>query len=391
MVITLTRPTTDSVNGERGKNLIFVVDYEENITNPALDLTWFIYRRLVSSDTKKRFPEGLIQTFDEYDDVRWEWERKEKGHSTGTTPLISDFIAAYDGIDDEKLVEFVRPLIQENPGVDSLIKFLMDNGTIPYFVTNSYSAMSLITAYKYGIPSSRVFAHGRQLTQDRLDYFDSKQTFEETVLEETKERSPIGDLFTGENAGPYRMSLGNFLDNYLQKCEEMLLAYKAKDIEKIKRLKAEHDMIFDEIRYFEVQHRIKDMLLYENGVTGGHNKVKVIKNLFLPYSSGRNVVYLGNSIVDADPIAFAQYGFAVNCTNKHALHDAKLNLVVPDFSLLIQIFEDILNGRFDFAKAKKYEKNGMRIFLPDEIRERFDYVKSVNEKVKSALKDLYKY
>ena len=117
---------------------------------------------------------------------------------------------------------------------------------------------------------------------------------------------------------------------------------------------------------------------------GGHRKVDVLRKI-----KGK-IVYLGDSIVDADAIRFADYGFAVNCTSRHCLLDAKLNLALSDFSDLIPLLEDILDGKFVITDAKKYETKNMKVFLPNEIKQNFEYVKSVNNMFKQQLKELYK-
>ncbi len=360
---------------------VFAFDYEGPVCNPAVDFAWLIYRRLVSEETKKKFPEALIQTFDEYDDARWERERARRGHSTGTTPLVLDCVAACDDIGNGRLISFAKSCVQENPGIKELIEFLIQQKTVPYFVTNSYPALSLTSTYEWGIPSSKVFSHGYQLSLetrrniDRQRRGNARSTFEEEVYS----RSPLLDLIGEEELEP-------FLREYLEVCSRLLTAYKQNSEHEIVNLEIMQVKMFDKIDYKDLRNTLKYMFLKEKAITGGHNKARILQKIS---QDGTGVVYLGDSIVDADPIKFAQYGFATNCTNKHALQDAKLSLVVPDFSLLVPMFEDILKGRFSFERTKGYERNGMRVFLPDEVREKFDYVKSANNEIKAALKALY--
>lgn len=352
----------------------FVTDAEGVLFPPSLDFAFDSYRELVSKKTKEKFPEELIKTFDEYDDVRWEREREERGHSTGTTPLVIDCVEACDGISDMDLIRSATKVINENPGITELIEFAQDNFGTLFIVTNSYPALTLLTAYTYGVLSSHVFTHGYQLSKK-----DRKAMNWESLSGEVIKRSPIPELQNEE--------IEQFLEKYLKNCSDLLQAYKTNNPEKIRELEKGQLELFKKVKDKTLRKTLRYIFVQEKAIMGGHRKVDALRQIDW---TGERIIYLGDSIVDADAIKFSRYGFAINCTNKHSLYDAKLNIALSDFSLLIPLLKDISNGRFRFKDAKKYESEEMKVFLPEEIRKNFDYVKSVNSKFKQQLKDLYK-
>jgi len=379
----------------RKKKVKLVLDYEGILCNPALDFAWYSYKNLVSKETKEKFPEDLIKIFDEYDDVRWEREREMVGHSTGTTPLVCDCAAAYDDISDHELISLAQSSVQENPGVNNLIQFAQEKLETLSIVTNSYPALALTTSYKYEIPSTNVFTHGYQLPRKELDKLkrvtndwrlmdmggDNDVSLNDMSLKaEAMRRSPIESLKPKEE-------LEVFLNKYLENCSNLLQAYNAEDNGTITSLKKNELKLFEKVKDRDLRKALKYIFLHEKAIMGGHRKVDVLKTIDL---YGEGIVYLGDSIVDADAIRFSKYGFAVNCTNKHSLYDAKLNLVLSDFSALIPLLEDISEGKFEFNEAKNYENSDMKVFLPSEIKQNFDYVKSINNEFKQELKRMYK-
>lgn len=351
-----------------------VLDYE-GIIKP-IDFAWIMYEK-VSKKTKRKFPEELIKTFDEYDDTRWEREREARGHSTGTTPLVIDCVAACDGISDSEIIQLACSYPQENPGIEKVFDFLKKEHFMqPFIVTNSHPALPLATAYKYGISSSKVFTHGYQLSEQEKKYLDSREIL--NLEKEVLKRSPLPSLKPKEE-------LENFLEEYLNNCSKLLKAYRANDKPKIRKLEEEQIKLFYSIKDKSLGKVLRYMFLFEKGIMGGHRKVDILEKI-----RDDEIVYLGDSIVDADAVCFADHGFAVNCTNRHCLLDAKLSLALSDFSDFLPLLEDILDGKFAVDDAKRYETKNMKVFLPNEIKQNFDHVKLVNSMFKQQLKELYK-
>jgi predicted HAD superfamily phosphohydrolase len=349
-------------------------DLEGPVNNPEVDLAWKII-----DDLSNLGPEyhDRVQRFDEYDDARWLAERDEKGHSTGTTPLVSLMIAAVDGITDEKLVEYTNDIIKLNPGAKEMLKSAKEVGDV-YFVTNSYPAAAILTAKKeeIEIPSSRVFTLGYQY------YGRDRVRFDRMKLEEEIERRSPMEVFL-----KHRDQLKEFLDKYLQACENILAFYE-KGEGNLKELIQAHDKIFQEVPNEHLKTNLQYLLLNEEGIMGGHNKAEVFE---ATARKGEEKFYLGDSIVDADPIDIAEYGISVNCTNKEALMASKLNAVLTNFEGFIPILERIRNGRFDPKEIRLNLSEDWRIiYTPDFIRDNFNEVVNMNRAFKTKLKSLYK-
>ena len=158
------------------ENLKFVTDVEGPVTNPGFDFAWLTLDSL-SHRLKEKYYEK-IKRFDEADDGIWLNERNEQGWSTGTTPIISQCLAACDGKTDDDLLAITKQKIVENKGIDEVIKFLKEEDIEQYFVTSSYPAVSLLLGYKYDIPSSHIHCSGHQLSGIEKLYFDSNRDLE---------------------------------------------------------------------------------------------------------------------------------------------------------------------------------------------------------------------
>ncbi|MDI6806254.1 MAG: hypothetical protein QMD14_00350 [Candidatus Aenigmarchaeota archaeon] len=416
MVITLPR-TVENFLQRLFTPIPKVFDYEGFVVLPAVDLAWMLYRSL-SEDVKQRFTEEQLTDFDKWDDRAWVdehpflkvqdgvplWdidglkrfymqstEERFIGHSTGTTPIASDCIAACDGVDDKHLIEFVgienyingkgKTIIQESPGIEELLEYAMENGGA-YLATNSHPIMSLATAHKYGIPSSHVVSHGHQLSTERLRYFDFKRSkgFDRSLFEEElRERSPFDVLIKNKD------ELAEVLDKLFPICSGIFKASQSGDKATVAELNKARIELFDKIISEDLRREFVYLLKEEKGITGGHNKVWTLWKI----SREGNLVFGDDSIVGADGLAFSKYGFAINNTDPHSLYSCKVNFLVPDFSLLIPVYEDIDNGKFDFDKVEE-RYSGLTAFTPRNIRERFDYVMDANREMKNHLKALYR-
>jgi len=360
------------------ENLKFVTDVEGPVTNPGFDFAWLTLDSL-SHHLKEKYYEK-IKRFDEADDGIWLNERNEQGWSTGTTPIISQCLAACDGKTDDDLLAITKQKIVENKGIDEVIKFLKEEDIEQYFVTSSYPAVSLLLGYKYDIPSSHIHCSGHQLSGIEKVYFDSNRDLEK----ELRKRSPISILRKDPE------ELETFLDKFMDNSYEIYTAYLKGDKQQIKDLKKEQlSILFHEINNDEVMHEMYYLLLKQNGVMGGHKKKRALESI----SPNREVIYIGDGIVDADALNYAKCGISVNCTNKYALAASDMNLATNDFSVLIPIFSDINNnyGRLsDFEKLKREVKAyGGILFSRDDIQTNFNKVRETNKEFKTELKEEY--
>ncbi len=355
--------------------VVFATDFEGPLANPAIDIAWDIYRELVSQATRSRYPESAVRAFDEYDDARWRHERRDETnghrHSTGTFPLLIDCIAALDGLTDRDITELayqkMGPQQQGyNPGAQDLLGRTMRRGPVR-IVTSSHPAMPLVAADHHSLSYDNIFTHGWQVDGSPIPQ-ESHMGY----------RSPLRRLSGQEG-------LGRFLDKYLTKCSRVLQAIASGDPKAIWRATARHDSFLRGVSG-ELGNTLRYMFLYELGVMGGHRKAGVLRNV----APDGNVFYLGDGIVDADPIEFARYGCSINCTNDEALQASKLNLVTRDLMTIDPLVADIQAGVFELEGApERYSGNGLKIFTADDIRDGLGDVKEENKTAKGNLKAHY--
>lgn len=263
-------------------------DFEGPLANPAIDFAWMTFNDLVSSATKEKFSKERIEEFDLYDDIRWEYERSSQGHSTGTTPLICDYVAVIDGVTDQQLIAFARRKVELNKGVEGLVRNLMASGPF-YIVTNSHPALSLVTAEQHSIPLKDVFTHGRQIHGGRVERIQT------SLEKEVAARSPLSAL-----AQYNKDELRLFLDKYLAACAEILREMQG-NTPYIKNAIDKHDALFNLLSH-PLGEEMAHQLLNEEAITGGHNKTRILRRI----APDGNVVFIGDSIVDADAIEFAR-------------------------------------------------------------------------------------
>ena len=340
-----------------------VFDVEGVILNPKFDLAWLTLDELVEPELRDKFYER-VKEFDEYDDNRWVYERGRKGHSTGTTPIVSLCIAACSGVSDIHLLRFALKHMKENPGIEKVMGNLGKDDV--YLVTSSWPGVPLTLSYFYEIPLQNVFSMGHQLNEEEIKKYSwnpRKQLFL---------RSPLPILRN------YPRELENFLDEYLESCGEWNEAYKEGETEKLDRILREQRKIFNEVRPRKLREELKYLLLKEKGIMGAHRKREVLEKLGEP----EEIIYFGDSIVDADPLAYARWGVSVNCTNRYALQSSNLNIATTNLEKLGKVIEGIKNKDLQSIR----EEEGMKVFFREEINSNLEAVIRENRKCKEELK-----
>ncbi len=359
------------------------LDVEGPLVNPASDFAWLTYDQLLSEKIRERFPREKCVDYDgKYDDGRYFHELgRSKRHSTGMWPPLSLALAALDGKTDDELIAFAEKTTQLNPGTDKLMKYLKKNFEEVYLITSSYPAVALKIAEKYNIPFNNIFTNGFQ----PLRFFNpSKKNF----IEEVKERSPISKLSVD------REELGNFLTEYQDVCGSLGLCYEStlKNITDyggtIRSLLELHNQLFEKVSNPTLYKPLKYLFLSEEGVMGSHRKTDAMRSV-----DDNNMLWSfgGDGIVDGMPIDYADCGFSINMTNKHALPFSKMNFATTDVSNLIPAFDAMLDGGFDEpAKMKeKLDSEKLRVFTTHDIQQDIDAVVKANSETKKKLKELY--
>jgi predicted HAD superfamily phosphohydrolase len=365
------------------------LDVEGPLVNPASDFAWKTYDELLSEPTKTKFPRARCESYDErYDDFRYLYDlNKSRRHSTGMWPSLSLALAAIDGKTDDDLIALAEKTTKLNPGTDKLMNYLLEKFDRKdrkiYLITSSHSPVGLSIAEKYGIPFKQVFTHGFQPSRKILSQKD--------FVSEVKERSPMAVL------SEHKEKLGTFLSNYLNICEGLgafydVALHEPDKIEKvilnlsIKALLAEHDNLFDDVNDFWLKKTLQHLFLDDEYVMGSHRKVDAMRHVC---NDGRRWTYVDDGIVGAMPIDYADYGFSINMTNKHALPFSKLNVATADMSNLIPVYETMLDGEFGLKTQERLDSEELRVFTPRNIQQDIENVIKVNREMKNKLKDLY--
>jgi len=361
------------------------LDVEGPLVNPKADFAWLVYDNLLSKEIKAIFPREVCEFYDnKYDDGRYLWElnsKKRKKYSTGKWPLVSLCLAVCDKINDDKLIEYARRTTQENPGTSELLSYLTaKTEENVYLITSSYPAVPLLISSKYNISNSQVFSLGTQILER-----GRPTSFEEEVYI----RSPVrGIKYPLED-------LKNFLIHYLYICERLGKAYSSppssfKLFFEIYYLLKEHYSLFKRVTNLSQRDTLEYLFLKERGCMGSHRKVEAMK-LITSMEGNKKWVYVGDGIVDAMPLKFADFGISINMTNKHALSFSALNVATTNVSNLIPIFDSIFLTKFDPERLKKeLTSDDLKIFTPKDILRNPEEVVRVNREMKNRLKELYK-
>jgi predicted HAD superfamily phosphohydrolase len=348
------------------------LDVEGVLVNPAADFAWLTYDNLLSERTKAIFPREVCEFYDsKYDDGRYLFKlnkKIEKKWRTGTWPLLSLALAAYDGIGDDELIKYANLIAQKNPGTDELLKHSIkkSEGKV-YLITSSYPAVPLKIADEFGIPFKNVFSLGYTSPIEKEFYW------------EVRSRSPLDHFFD--------VDLEQFLYQYLYICERLGAAYEKRDKSQIQWLVKEHNKIFEKIKKPLLRKVCEDSFLNQSICMGSRRKVEALKSV----AKREKIIYVGDGIVDAMPIKFADYGISMNMTNEHALLFSKLNVATTDVSDLIPIFDSIFEGRFNPKRLKKeLDSDNVKIFTPEDIQQKTKEVIAINREMKAELKKLFK-
>jgi predicted HAD superfamily phosphohydrolase len=118
--------------------------------------------------------------------------------------------------------------------------------------------------------------------------------------------------------------------------EEAVRNSREKQLRLLEEARKEVSTLADDLRY---------LLYSEDGVMGAHRKKRALMSIEkLEKAKKENLIYSGDSIVDADAIAYAGYGISINCTNRQALISSKINVATTTLESLIPIIEQISSG-----------------------------------------------
>ncbi len=377
--------------------LVYATDVEGPVKN--IDFAWLILEKLIPKGLRSKYIER-VKLFDEYDDLRWIHERPFAGHSTGTTPVISALIAVLAGLTNEELLRAAKKYAIETPGAANVINYLKANNIPLYFITSSAPFVPLIEAYRRDVPSSNVYTMGKGLSDEDKAYFDGmRKAGTKPLSQEVNRRFP----FTGfGDIEPERRLLTEFLDAYLNVCEEMRIEYLKSDSDEITLTKLGKKQ-FNLLEVVEKESpalaaAIGHLLYKEDGIMGAHRKRQVLEEIQNKEGVERvDLVYVGDGIVDADPLDYAGLGISVNCTNKEALLSSDINMAIPNMRQLIPVIntinqcktsDELTSGLKTLQRFLKGDKTRGRMFLTEDIEADLEGVKKINREFKNLIKRL---
>ncbi len=361
-------------------------DVEGILVLPKADFAWLVYDNLLSDEVKTLFPRNRCEDYDgSYDDGRYLHElANPEGHSTGTWPCVSAALAAMSGVSDYQLFEYAKKTTQEMPGTKELLEHAakITDGRV-YFFTSSYPAVALHIAHKYGIPSSHIFAMGRQHAGLGREYTDAKQKI--NIAAETEMRSPVKTFLK------HPVALAIFMAKYFDITETMGRCYGSGvvDTDAYRALLYAHDSLFasipDELK--DLRTELENCFLSPTsmGNMGSRNKTAAMRSV---HDNGGDWAYFGDGIVDGDPIGYACYGASMNMRDKHALPKSKVSIVTTDNSNLIPVLDQAFEGEFDVEELKATLKNA-KVFSPHDIRTNIEAVRTAVGAAKNRLNELY--
>jgi predicted HAD superfamily phosphohydrolase len=377
-------------------------DVEGPIINPSFDFAWLTLEELVKKSDKKELYDK-VRIFDEYDDNRWLHERGIMGHSTGATPVISSLLLIASGARNEVQLDLARKHLEFTPGAIRLVRWLKDEKQVqPYLVSAAHPAAILPVAYKLEIASSHVFCNGYQLTEKKTQSFDGKRqtkriNADQILLEEIHERFPYDDYSGSE-------TLLKFLDNYLDVCGEMNKFYTATKVDEhaLGFLKEKQEQLLGEVESKD-EKLAEDLwyLLYsEVGLMGAHRKKLALMEIERRENVQKDsLIYTGDGMVDADPLAYAGHGVSVNCTNREALLSSKINIATPTIASLVHLIEFVTSGKTLTIESKDVLQREMnvepsteetvprtKVFTQKEIHKNIDVVTQANRQCKDYVK-----
>lgn len=397
-VLTERTDTTGTIFVVPPKAKYWVVwDVEGPRKNPKFDLAHFILEEhrgeidkklgLVSLDDKDlSYIDAVLTNFDKYDDARWIHDRGMGGlefrHSTGTTPLVSLILCALMDWDDDYLSEFVEKHTLDTPGIEKINRLMRRAEARQVFISSSYPRQCLRNAERNGLSFADVYCLGNQLSAE-----ERGRVLE--LADEVKRRSPLG-LWR-----KHKDELKGFLDSYLANTWELFKEYdkgEKCDEKEVEKLLEQQEGIFTRVKNTELRGSLYALLYRQEGMMGGHRKRKALEKVEGP------AIYIGDSIVDADPLEAADIGIVINCTDKHCLHATDIAIAALSWEFVEPLMDALVTGELrkeDISQeaVERYiageHRPYVKVFARSYIEGNFDEVKNACGKTKKAVKGAY--
>lgn len=274
--------------------------------------------------------ENFFTILSKYDDILVEEVKREGYKAGGTLKLIVPFLKAY-GATNEDIVEFSRENVLLLPGAKDTLQFV--NGIMPSFIVS--------TSYEQYIRA-------------------------------------LCDLIEFPFENTYSTKLD--IDKYPIGSED-----KEKLVEFRKRIMEDPDFeVLDKIFWDEIPKMKISKIMEEVDPVGGKGKKEAVLDIAGKFGfENSDVMYVGDSITDVEPLRFAKEhgGIAISFNgNEYAIREAEI-AIMADNSVMISIIADLFN-RFGKDVVIKFIR-AYRDNTEDAIN---SY--SINKELKDALKQV---
>lgn len=271
----------------------------------------------------------LYKILSSYDDYLVEVEKKEGYHVGGTLTFIVPFLKAAD-ITNNDIINYSKDNIHYVPGIDNV--FAISNNRIDsYIVSTSYGqyikALSEDTGFKYD---------NTYYTYVDLDMVKISEE-EKSRINDFRE-----DILKCDLIGDYRENI-----------EDENLKYQGDLLD---------DIFFNKIPELEVYKIMENM-----NPVGGIEKEKAVKDiLFKNNIDIENVMYVGDSITDLEPLEYVKEnnGLAISFNgNKYAINAADYAIITDDaiaLTIILDLFSRI--GKYytlNFIDSYNFKPDGM--------------------------------
>lgn len=274
--------------------------------------------------------EKFFTLLSKYDDILVDEVKREGYHAGGTLKLIVPFLKAY-GATNKSIVEFSRENVLLLPGAKDTLQFI--NSIIPSFIVS--------TSYEQYI---------RALCD--LTMFPFKNTYS-TKLD---------------------------MDAYSINDEE-----KEKLMEFRKIILENPDFeVLDEIFWNDINKMEISKITEEVNPVGGEGKKEAVIDIVSKFGfENSDIMYVGDSITDVEPLRFAKAhgGLAISFNgNEYAIREAEI-AIMADSTVITSIIADIFN-KFGKDEVIKFIKS--YVVSTEDALNRYP----VNEKLKDAIKQV---
>lgn len=270
--------------------------------------------------------ERFFKIISKYDDVLSDVIKRSGYSAGGTLKLILPFLKAY-GATNQKMTDFSMENIRLVPGAMETLNFIKDS--MPTFIVS--------TSYEHYI---------RALCS--VTGFPYKNTYSTHVD----------------------------IDSYIIKPDE------EKKIKEFHKKIEEHPAfdVLDEIFFKEIPSMNVGSMLEDVKTVGGDNKKEAVQDIISRFQfKARDLMYVGDSITDVQPLRFAAENGGIGISfngNEYALNEAEV-AVISDNNIILAVLADIFN---------RYGPDRLKDFVVSYLRDPESALEDANSQLAGKIK-----